>query len=99
LGVDTLPRPLASTLFIPGPLTILAQADFKEYQEQSSAEASRHKGDGEYLAGQSADQGSAHRTSDNEYGGRRKRQDARARGHGPKVQSERTAARPRFVDG
>src|SRR5512133_3034277 len=37
-------------------------------------------------ARQSADQGQADRTADHEHGRRTERQDARARGHGPKVQ-------------
>ena len=76
LGVDTLSRSHTSTLFIPSPLPVLAQTDFKEYQEHSSAKPSRHQGDGEQLAGQSADQGGTHRAGDNEHGGRPKGQDA-----------------------
>jgi hypothetical protein len=92
LGLDTLLRPPTSTLFIPGPLAVLTQAYFKEHQEQGCAEPSRHQGDGEHLARQSADQDGAYRTGHNEHGDRPKRQDARARGHGPKVPPRGTPA-------
>lgn len=92
MGVDTLPRPPTSTLFIASPLPVLAQAYLKKHHEQSSAEPNRQQRDGEHLAGQSADKDGAHRTGDNERGDQPKRQDARARGHGPKVPPRGTPA-------
>jgi hypothetical protein len=66
---DTLRHALTSARFIASPLPVLAQADFEEYQEQSSTKPSQHQGDGEDLAGQSANQRGADRTDDNEHGG------------------------------
>jgi hypothetical protein len=66
--IGTPHRPLASTLFIPGQLPVLAQADLEEHQEQCSAQPNQHQGDHEDLAGQSADEDGAHRAGDNEHG-------------------------------
>jgi hypothetical protein len=55
--------------FIPLPLSVLAQPDFEECQEQGAAQAHRDEGDEEHLAGQSADQHAASRTGDDEHGG------------------------------
>jgi hypothetical protein len=69
LGVQAPSRPLAPLLFIASELPILAQADFEEEQQHCSTEPDGHQGDGEHLAGQAADQDSAHRTGDDERGG------------------------------
>jgi hypothetical protein len=68
--------PPASTLFVPRALAVLTQADFEEYQQHGSAQASRHQDDGENLACDSSDEHGAHAAGDDERGGRPERQDA-----------------------
>ena len=86
MGVEAPSRPLASPLFVPSPIPVLAQADFEECQQHGFAKPDGHQGDGEYLAGQAADQGGGQRTGHDQHGGRPKPQDASAGAHVSKVQ-------------
>jgi hypothetical protein len=78
-------RTLASALLLPSQFPLLAQSHLEEHQEHSGAKTDGDQRDGEHFAGQPADQDRADRTSDNERGGRSKRQDALAGRHHPKV--------------
>jgi hypothetical protein len=58
-----------STLFLPCPFPVLAQADLEEYQQHGPTEPKGDQGDCEHLAGEAADQGGAQRTGEDEQGG------------------------------
>lgn len=77
--------PAAPALLIPRLLTILAQADLEEHQQDRRAESRGHQGGREYPAGQAVDQGGGGRTCDDERGGRAEREDASPWGHGSTV--------------
>ena len=70
-GIRTLRRRRrhASLSFVPLPLSVLAEPDFEEQQEQGAAQPQQDEGDQEYLAGQSADQDATRDTRDHEQGG------------------------------
>jgi hypothetical protein len=63
------PRRAAKPTLIPLPLSVLAQTDFEEYQEQGAAKPRRDEGNEKHLAGESIDQHAASRTGDDEHGG------------------------------
>src|SRR2546421_10038189 len=64
LRILMLRRASSSTLFIGGPLSLLAQPDFEEDQEQRSPNPGHDQKDGHYLAGQAAGPYRANRTGD-----------------------------------
>jgi hypothetical protein len=67
--VNTLAHLLTSTLLIPGQLSLLTEADFEKYEEQTSTKSNGYQDDGEHLASQSADYDATHRTGEYEHGG------------------------------
>ena len=62
-------RRLASLSLVALPLSVLAEADLQEQQEQGSAQPQQDETDEEHLAGQSADQDAARDTRDHEQRG------------------------------
>jgi hypothetical protein len=56
-------------------LTVLAQADLEEQQEDRSPESGQHQGRREHLARHPADEGRAHGAEQNQHGGGPERKD------------------------
>jgi len=64
LRILMLRRASSSTLFIGGPLSFLAEANFEEDQEQRSPNPGHDQKDGHYLTGQAVGPYRANRTGD-----------------------------------
>jgi hypothetical protein len=74
LTFDAPLRRLTPALFIPGTLTVLAEADLEEHQEHGADEPDRHQDESEDFAGETADERGAQRAGDNQSRRRPKRQ-------------------------
>jgi hypothetical protein len=79
---------LAPALFIGRAISVLAEPNFKEQQEHSSAQPSRDEDDGEDLTSYAAHERRAHAPGERQCESRPERQEARARCHRFKVSCE-----------
>jgi hypothetical protein len=68
--------PLTPTLFIAREVSLLAEADFQEDQEQAPRQSGRHQDDCENFARHPLDQGGTSSDCDDQRGCRAKRSDA-----------------------